>query len=309
MNDNMGESNNDHLNFIIKDWFNHLQTRRHLAKNTVISYQIDIFQFIDFLKNYLGTNIDKNLVVSVDIRTIRSWLSKLKESNKATTIARKLACIKNFYKYLLKLGNKIDSSIFVISSPKLPKKIAKALSSEEMSFAHDNFESLEDEVWVTKRNLALMILIYSSGLRISEALSITKMHLQSDIIKITGKGNKERIIPWVDLSKKAIIDYLTHVPYNIENNQPIFLGEKGKKLQPAIFAKALKNLRQSYNLPDFLTPHALRHTFATHLLEGGADLRSIQELLGHSSLSTTQQYTKTSIKHLQNMYDKAFNNE
>lgn len=154
------------------------------------------------------------------------------------------------------------------------------------------------------RNKALLILIYASGLRISEALSITKIHLQNlDFIKVVGEGNKERVIPWLPIVRSLIEEYLKLLPYDLNDQEPIFRGKQGKKLQPPVFNRELIKLRRFYGLPEYLTAHSFRHSFASHLLENGADLRSIQELLGHKSLSTTQSYTKTNIKHLEAVYN------
>ncbi|CAF2948096.1 unnamed protein product [Rotaria sp. Silwood2] len=151
-----------------------------------------------------------------------------------------------------------------------------------------------------------IILQDTAGLRISEALSITKTHFQDlDFLKIIGKGKKERLIPWLPVSRILIEQYLNKLPYNINDTEPIFRGQLGKKLQPAVFNRELIKLRRIYGLPEHLSAHSFRHSFASHLLENGADMRSIQELLGHNSLSSTQRYTKISLQHLENVYNIA----
>ena len=156
------------------------------------------------------------------------------------------------------------------------------------------------------RNRSLLTLIYASGLRISEALSLTKQHIkETEYVKVIGKGNKERLIPWVDSVKKLILEYLKALPYEICENEPIFRSKTGKILHRCNFNSELVKLRRIYGLPEHLSSHSFRHSFATHLLENGADLRSIQELLGHKSLSTTQKYNKVNLTHLESVYNKS----
>lgn len=172
-----------------------------------------------------------------------------------------------------------------------------------MNISLDHIEEYGNSQWIEVRNKALLVLIYASGLRISEALSITKLHLQNlEFIKIMGKGSKERVIPWLTIARNLITEYLEKLPYELKDDEPIFRGKQGKKLQPPVFNRELIKLKRFYGLPEHLSAHSFRHSFASHLLENGADLRSIQELLGHKSLSTTQSYTKTSIKHLEMAY-------
>ena len=160
--------------------------------------------------------------------------------------------------------------------------------------------------WIDLRNKSLLTLIYASGLRISEALSITKNHVnQCEYIKITGKGNKERLVPWIEEARKLILEYLKELPYEIDENEPIFRSKTGKILHRSNFNSELVKLRRIYGLPEHLSSHSFRHSFATHLLENGADLRSIQDLLGHKSLSTTQRYTKVNLSHLEAVYNKS----
>jgi integrase/recombinase XerC len=196
----------------------------------------------------------------------------------------------------------MNNIIFSISGPKKPDSVPKALSEADTENAIDKINNFSKESWLGKRDIAILMLIYSAGLRISEILSITKKHLEADNIKITGKGGVDRILPWIDSVKLTILDYLSELPYYIEDNVPIFLGRNGKKLQAAVFRRQLMKLRRAFGLPESTTPHTFRHNFATHLLENGADLRSIQELLGHKNLSTTQNYTKVNFQHLYSTY-------
>lgn len=289
---------------IALDWLESIKVR-YSSDHTYISYRNDIVSFIEFLTSYNSEIPVQDAIIGSDIRTLRSYLASLKGKNySASSIARKLAAIKNFYKFLIRKKYNIDQSIFALKSPKKPKSLPKSLTKEQTMISIE--EIGDDEHWVELRNKAILLLLYGSGLRISEAFSITKDHLNSEVIRIKGKGDKERIVPWLEITKKAVQDYLDNVPYILENNQPIFFGKRGKTLIKSEVGRILVNLRRRLNLPEHVTPHAFRHSFATHLLENGADLRVIQELLGHSSLSTTQVYTKTNIHHLKKAHSNAF---
>ncbi len=292
-------------NNLIAEWLKRL-TIRSSSPHTLESYRNDISYYVAFLRDYDSEKTIEKAIFAADIRTIRSYLAKLKlENYKASSISRKLASIKNFYKFLLRKNYDIDQSIFSLKSPKKDKNIPKSLSHVQTFTAIEDEEILGEE-WVILRNRAIMLLLYGAGLRISEALSITKSHLNSDMLKIKGKGGKERIVPLLEIVKNGIEEYLAKLPYKIGMEDKIFLGVRGKPLKQTYFNKILINLRRKLNLPEHLTPHAFRHSFATHLLENGADLRVIQELLGHVSLSTTQMYTKTNISHLKKAHEKAF---
>jgi integrase/recombinase XerC len=273
----------------------------------VISYINDLKGYLDFLGSYLGEQVSLTTINQVDIRLARSWLSKRRQDEYlASSSARALSAIKNFYKYLEKTEGISSHAIFAVQSPKKSKILPKALTQEEASVSLENIEMLGDEPWLHLRNKALLTLIYAAGLRISEAMSITKRHLEnSEYIKITGKGNKERLVPWVNEVRELVIQYSKAVPFDIGDDEPIFRGKRGGVLQKPVFNRELINLRRSLGLPTHLSSHAFRHSFATHLLENGADLRSIQELLGHKSLSTTQRYTKINLAHLESVYHNA----
>lgn len=292
---------------IINNWQNYLGSQRNYSQNTLNSYLNDLNHYFSFLNNYYSTQISLDQIKSVDIRSIRSWLSSRSQDNfNLASTARALSSVKNFYKYLEKKFDITCHAIFTIRSPRKPKSLPKALTKTETKISLNNIEMLGDEEWIHYRNKALLTLIYASGLRISEALSITQKHLEnSQFIKIIGKGGKERIIPWIEESKQLVEKYITLLPYQIEIEEPIFRGKRGGPLLRPVFNKELMNLRRMLGLPEHLSSHAFRHSFATHLLENGADLRSIQDLLGHKSLSTTQRYTKINHAHLESVYEKA----
>lgn len=298
--------NNECLINITSKWLIYLEHERHYSNNTIISYQTDLENFVEFLNSYNGKSSKLDDIFNITIRTIRSWLAKRKInkfSNSSTL--RALSSIKNFYKFLYLETGTMNDIIFSISGPKKTNLLPKALSKDNTEYAINNIANFSKEQWIAKRDVAILTLIYGSGLRISEILSIKKKHLKEEIIRIVGKGKKERIVPWIDYVKNSINDYLNCIPYEIEENSPVFLGKNGKKLQAPVFRRQLTKLRRALGLPESTTPHTFRHNFATDLLENGADLRSIQELLGHKNLSTTQNYTKVNFQHLYNSYISA----
>ncbi|WP_341794785.1 tyrosine recombinase XerC [Rickettsia endosymbiont of Rhinocyllus conicus] len=289
---------------LIIKWQKYLSLQKNYSNHTMISYNNDLKHFLEFMNYYNSDIVTMDYIRAADIRLMRSWLAKRKCDNFVTSsIARGLSAIKNFYKFLEKTAELHNHVVFSIKSPKKSKLLPKALSEEEVNISLDHIEEYGNSQWIEIRNKALLVLIYASGLRISEALSITKLHLQNlEFIKIMGKGGKERVIPWLAIARNLITEYLEKLPYELKDDEPIFRGKQGKKLQPPVFNRELIKLKRFYGLPEHLSAHSFRHSFASHLLENGADLRSIQELLGHKSLSTTQSYTKTSIKHLETAY-------
>jgi integrase/recombinase XerC len=288
------------------DWLKYLEYNRNFSKHTLLAYNNDLNNFISFISKYHEIEPHQIIVEKIDSTDLRSWLAmRLNESYSYTANNRALSCIKSFFKYLSKQRQYNVKDLLLMSQAKKIHLIPKALSEEDAMLAIDNIASLASDQWIALRDCALLILLYASGLRISEALSITKEHLNSPFILITGKNNKQRTVPWLNIAKSFIGKYLEQLPYIIQDNEPLFRGHKGGKLQAAIFARKLVALRKILGLPGKPSAHSFRHSFATHLLNHGADLKSIQELLGHASLSTTQRYTKVDIAHLQKAYFKA----
>lgn len=288
------------------DWENWLSQVKRASPHTVVSYQNDLGHFITFLSGHLGGRVGINALSALEARDIRAWLAARSGEFEATSTARALSTVKSFFRYLEKQGKIKNAAIFHIRSPKLKKSLPKALGEEQAQAALDTIGTQHGEEWVNKRDLALLVLIYGCGLRISEALSLRHKDIPTgDSLTITGKGNKQRMVPVLPVIKEAIGDYLSHCPYAFTPTSPLFLGKRGKALDPAIFQLQLRKLRVSLNLPESATPHAFRHSFATHLLSGGGDLRSIQELLGHASLSTTQRYTHVDRERLLTAYKNA----
>lgn len=295
------------IHHLIQEWQKHLNLQKNYSENTRDSYLNDLKNYFSFIRTYSEEEVTIKNIAAADIRLIRSWLSARKSSDyAASSSARALSSVKNFYKYIEKTHGIVAHSIYAVASPKKAKILPKALSREDTKVSLDKIDSLEDVHWLDLRNKSLLTLIYASGLRISEALSITTNHIKnSEFIKIMGKGEKERLVPWIEASRTLILEYLKELPHHIEDDEPIFRTKTGKVLHRSNFNTELVKLRRIYGLPEHLSSHSFRHSFATHLLENGADLRVIGDLLGHESLSTTQRYTKVNRAHLEKAYNNA----
>ncbi len=295
----------DELAKLARDWEHWLTDVKRASNHTVVSYQHDLGQFLGFLSQHQGGKVTLKELEKLAPRDIRSWLASRLSEYEATSTARALSTIKSFFRWLEKQGKLKNEAVFHIKSPKIKKPLPKALAEEQSAAALANIGSQHKEEWLNKRDLALLTLIYGCGLRISEALSLRPTDAQGESLVITGKGNKQRVVPVLPIVREAIADYVKSCPYTLETSSPLFLGKRGKALDPAIFQRELRLLRRAIGLPESATPHAFRHSFATHLLSAGGDLRSIQELLGHASLSTTQRYTHVDTKRLLASYKGA----
>jgi len=295
------------MNELIDSFITYLKDIKKYSSNTIVSYRQDLDNFINFYKSYKENEIKKEDLTNIDITTFRAWLSNRKINNISNrSSARALSSLRSFFKYILKYYGIKNESIFVISSPKIPKKLSKAIDEKDIFDMLKVLSDIENgEKWLILRDKALIILIFGCGLRISEALSIMKTDIDKNqsFLKIIGKGSKERIVPILPAVKKAIDEYLSVCPFKIEDS--IFKSVRGLPMSPRMAEKLIEKIRCYLQLPDYLTPHALRHSFATSLLNDGADLRTLQELLGHSSLSTTQLYTKVSLEQIKEVYKSA----
>ena len=257
---------------------------------------------------------DMDFLASLEKKAFREYLAYLsterphehKNRRSPTTIARHLSSLKSFFKFSEKLGFFSNEPIHQIQRPKTPKLIPKALGQNDALELLTQSAHLNKVAWRAKRDLALVTLIYGCGLRVSEALNLNKEDIieQKPLI-IKGKGGKERLLPLLSICVEKISHYLEVCPFNLQEGDPLFVGTTGKRLNAREVQRLVKKVRENMNLNSNITPHSLRHSFATHLLEGGGDLRSIQELLGHASLSTTQRYTKINTDHLVNVYQNS----
>ncbi len=298
----------DDLAGTIEAWLHHLDRDRGLADLTLEAYARDLAQFIAFLASHLGHQPSLGDLQRIDIRTIRAFMAARRKAGAASrSLARQMSALRAFHHYLEREGLIKSRVILAVASPKIPHSVPKPLTIDKaLSVVADN--PFTDVDWIAARDIAVLTLLYGSGLRISEALGIARRDAPiggRDVLRVTGKRDKERLVPVLAVTREAIERYLRLCPYPLEPDEPMFRGAKGGELSPRIIQLLMERLRDSLGLPDTATPHALRHSFATHLLGSGADLRQIQELLGHASLSTTQVYTEVDRARLIEVYDKA----
>ena len=286
------------INNIIIEWVKYLEDIRGYGFNTLNAYKRDILDFLRFCENKDHDFLSPNKYI------LREYLYELSERHLSRpTIARRISSLKNFFKFLLKdkVISSLDISIF--KSPKLKRNFPKSIDSDLVAKALSSLMDTKNDPWINLRDRAVMLLLYGAGLRISEALSIKKKDAPvGDWLRVVGKGNKYRDVPLLPIICDGVREYLDLCPFDVNEDAPLFLGKRGGSLSPRIIQRRIENLRYELGLPSHTTPHALRHAFATHLLSGGADLRAIQQLLGHSSLSTTQRYTDVNETELLNLH-------
>ncbi len=288
---------------VIRNWQNWLRDERLYSEHTVDAYSRDLSDFLAFFKE----KVSLGQLSELDIIDFRKYISSEKTQllNKSS-LARKLSTIRNFYRWLSKKKLAKNSAISILSSPKKPKNLPRSLDKNQAIELIDEAPNFEAENWQQLRDIAIFTLLYGCGLRISEATNLNIGDFDNnEFLRIKGKGNKTRIVPLLPIVIKAVENYADNCPYKRNNGEALFLGARGERISPRIIQRQMEKIRNYMGLPDNLTPHSLRHSFATHLLAAGTDLRSIQELLGHSSLSTTQRYTEVEISTIQNEYDKA----
>jgi integrase/recombinase XerC len=295
-----------------EDWIAWLRHERRGSPLTVAAYGRDLGAFLGFLTGHLGQPAALADLSGLSRADFRAWLAvRGREGLTASSTARALSVLRSFFRFLARRGLAANSAIGLLRSPKLPRSVPKALTAGEALEAVDAIAELSDEPWVAKRDTALLALLYGSGLRLGEALSLNLSDLPkakaggTSSLTITGKGRKQRLVPLLPAVRSAIGDYLRAAPLSGERDGPLFRGVRGGRLHPRLVQLQLQKLRPLLGLPETATPHALRHSFATHILAGGGDLRAIQELLGHASLSTTQRYTDVDAAALLSVYDKA----
>lgn len=290
-----------------REWTAWLSDVKRFSGNTVEAYQRDLLHWFAFLSEHLGNSVGLRDLKMLEARDMRAWLaSRAAAGMENASNARALSAVKNFFRYLEKHDEGANAAVLAMRTPKLKKALPKALGEEQSQEALARIAELQNEGWVGARDAALLMLLYGAGLRIGEALSLTRADAEGrDGVSVRGKGNKQRMVPLLPVITDAVSLYLRACPHAIGAKDALFVGEKGKPLDPAVFQKQVRRLRGYIGLPESATPHAFRHSFATHLLSAGADLRSIQELLGHASLSTTQRYTYVDKERLMKAYRAA----
>ncbi|MGH1402801.1 MAG: tyrosine recombinase XerC [Alphaproteobacteria bacterium] len=288
-------------------WHDYLQHEKQLSRHTLRAYSADIGHFITFLFDHLGKSPGLNDLSEISIRDFRSWMSKKAiDGTSNASRARSLSGVKNLLVWLDKKGIMHNAAIHTVRSPKLPHKIPRPLHEDQAKDLIENAGMLEIKDWISARNTALFTLLYGCGLRINEALFLNIKDMpHNGFLRVTGKGNKERQVPTLKIVETTLQEYLDSCPYPTLSERPIFLGSRGGRLNQGVAQKAMRDIRVMLGLPETATPHALRHSFATHLLQNGANLREIQELLGHASLSTTQRYTDLNAEEMMRIYKAA----
>lgn len=288
----------------IEQWLAWLRVEKNMSRHTVRAYIHDVSQFITFMREYHEEIISINALSGFDIKDFRAWMSRRAMDGAGNaTRARGLSGVKNFLKWIDRQGIMHNAHIRTVRSPKLPHKLPRPLYEKQ---ALTLVETAPGGDWVEKRDKALFTLLYGCGLRIDEALRLNIKDLPRDgFLRVMGKGRKERQVPVLAVVEKVLNEYREAAPFTENADRPLFLGEKGKRLNQGIAQKEMRKIRTDMGLPENATPHALRHSFATHLLQNGANLREIQELLGHASLRTTQRYTEVDGKELLKVYNLA----
>jgi integrase/recombinase XerC len=294
---------------VIAAWITHLTSERRASAHTIAAYARDLAAFLDFLRDHLGGTPGISSLAGLEARDLRAYLARLTgEDHAKTSQARALSVLRNFFRFLDRRGYASNEAIGLIRGPRLPHSLPKALSEDEAEEALETIGDPEAQPWIMARDTAVVTLLYGAGLRLSEALNLTRREAPRPgqmTLTIRGKGNKQRLVPLVPAIDEPVQAYLDLCPYVLPPEGPLFVGARGGPLGPRAVQKLVERLRISLGLPSTATPHALRHSFATHLLAAGADLRAIQELLGHASLATTQRYTSVDATRLLEIYANA----
>ena len=295
------------MNEYIDDFIEYIIGARKYSHATADAYRTDLEDFCRFYGNFVGAELTLEHFAHADTLTFRSWLADRQKRGLAfKSTARALSALRGFYKYLAKYKNIKNDAISIVSSPKIPKKLSKALDASDVADMRGAIASIDnDEPWIAARDWALVTLLFGCGLRISEALGLKNADVAGapSTLRIVGKGSKERVVPVLPAVYRAIEKYVAIRPFGNEPTDNLFRSVRGLPMSARMAEKVIEKLRYYLQLPDYVTSHALRHTFATALLSDGADLRSLQELLGHSSLSTTQLYTKVNMAEIMNIYE------
>lgn len=291
-----------------QDWLRSLGAERRMSAKTLEAYARDMGQFAQFMADHLGAAPGNRDLAALTVSDFRAFLARRrKDGVESRSLARQLSSLRSFYRFAEKKGLFRNPALAALRAPKLPHAVPKPLSPEKaMQLARADAVAMEETPrWVLARDQAVLTLLYGCGLRISEALALTIAQVEQPTLAITGKGNKTRLVPLLPAARQAMALYCELCPFALSPKEPMFRGVKGGALNARNIQLLIARLRGALGLPETATPHALRHSFATHLLANGADLRVIQELLGHASLSTTQVYTEVNRAHLLAQYRKA----
>jgi integrase/recombinase XerC len=295
----------------VEAWLAYLEVERQLSANTSEAYARDISQFLSFLAGHLNRLPTLSHLKALAARDVRAFLASRRALGVGSrSLSRTLSALRMFFRFLERRGLGKNDAVRAVALPKLPHSVPKPLTAPKARALVESAHIAAPDApeWITARDTAVLALLYGSGLRISEALSLARKDAPTkgrDMLRVTGKGDKTRVVPVLPIVREAVERYLDLCPIERGSDDPLFVGVRGGPLNPRIIQLVIARARAALGLPDTATPHALRHSFATHLLGAGADLRAIQELLGHASLSTTQGYTEVDRDHLLRTYARA----
>lgn len=292
-------------------WLAHLADEKRYSQKTLDAYLADIKGFMTFMADHNGDTVALDDIADLRVSELRSFMAaKRADGLGPRSLSRTITGVRSFFRFLDRHGKANFAAFRVLKAPKTPQRLPRPVSVDDaISMADNDVLDTAQAPWIKARDMAVIMLLYGCGLRISEALGITPRQAEAakkdGVLRIVGKGGKERMVPVLPLINEAIAHYAVICPYNPLPDKPIFRGARGGALSPRIIQKHVERLRGALGLPETATPHALRHSFATHLLADGADLRTIQDLLGHASLSTTQVYTQVNEGRLLEAYEAA----
>lgn len=296
---------------LAESWCRWLKAERRLAARTELAYRRDLLSFLRFLAGHRAARVSAPELAGLRLSDFRAWLAwRHGEGLARTSTARAIAAVRSFFRFLDRRHGLHNPALQAMRTPRLPHRIPRPLAEDDARDLVAGAQVEARELWQGLRDRALLMLLYGAGLRIGEALALDRRDLGVDPrdlrgLRVRGKGGKERLVPILPAVAEAIAAYLAACPSPPLPDEPLFKGARGGRLQPSVVQRQVRVLRAGLGLPETATPHALRHSFATHLLGAGADLRAIQELLGHASLSTTQGYTEVDGKRLLALYAKA----
>jgi integrase/recombinase XerC len=284
----------------VERWRQWLAVERRASTHTLRAYGGDVARFVGFLAGHFGRPPCLDDIGRTALLDFRAWLAqRAREGAGTATRARGLSGVASFLGHLDRAGTVHNAAVAAVRRPKLPKSLPRSLAAADSLAMLDAASDLQDEGWLGDRDRALFTLLYGCGLRLGEALSLDRRQApRGDTLIVTGKGRKQRMVPVLPAVRDAIAAYLASCPYPLTDDRPLFVGARGERLNAGVAERQMRRLRALLGLPDTAVPHALRHSFATHLLAGGGDLRTIQELLGHAALSTTQRYTDVDAEQL-----------
>jgi len=291
-----------------------MKHERAASDHTIMAYARDLTHFARFLAGHLGQPAGLSELAALQPADFRAWMAHARrEGDSARTLSRRLSAVRGFFGWLKRARGIDNAALSVLRGPRLRRLLPHPVSEEQAPRLPEEARALQEDKpeWVQARDAAVLALLYGCGLRISEALSLTAAQAhdvvrgRTDMLRIIGKGGRERLVPVLPAARQALAAYLSKLPHDIKPEEPVFRGLRGGVLNPRMIQRLMARLRGALGLHATATPHALRHAFASHLLAHGADLRAIQELLGHASLSTTQIYTDVNVLELKNIHARA----